>query len=80
MNPTSIHKVAGLSLALFSGLRSGVAMSLVWIADAAQILHCCGCGVGWQLQLLFNSVWELPYVVDVALKAKKKKKDKSSSL
>ena len=22
--------------------------------DAAQILHCCGCGVGWQVQLLFH--------------------------
>ena len=24
------------------------------VTDAAWILHCCGCGVGWQVQLQFN--------------------------
>ena len=28
--------------------------AVVWVAEAAQIWHCCGCGVGQQLQLLFN--------------------------
>ena len=25
-----------------------------YVADAAQIQRCCGCGVGWQLHLQFN--------------------------
>ena len=24
------------------------------VADVAWILSCCGCGIGWQLQLQFN--------------------------
>jgi len=29
----------------------------------AQVLHCCGCGGGWLLQLQFDPylAWELPY-------------------
>ena len=27
---------------------------MVQVADAAQILRCCGCTVGWQLQLRFS--------------------------
>ena len=28
--------------------------AVVWVEDVARIPHCCGCGVGWQLQLWFN--------------------------
>ena len=27
----------------------------VKVADVAQILHCCGVGINWQLQLRFDS-------------------------
>ena len=36
------------SLALFSGLRTRCCREL-WLADMAQIWHCYGCGIGWQL-------------------------------
>ena len=29
--------------------------ALVKVLDVAWILSCCGCGVGWQLQLWFDS-------------------------
>ena len=42
-------------------------------ADVALILHCCGYGLGWQLQLHIHPLaWELPYAANVALKRKKK--------
>ena len=48
-------------------------------ADAAQILHCHGCAIDWQLQLQFEPLaWELPYEVDAGLKMKKKKKKKKT--
>ena len=25
-----------------------------WVTDTAGLQHCCGCGVGWQLQFQFN--------------------------
>ena len=41
----------------------------------AQILHCYGCGVVWQLQLSFDPlVWGLSFALGVALKSKKGKK------
>ena len=36
--------------------------------------RCCGCGVGWQLQLIGPLAWEPPYSVGAALKRQKKKK------
>ena len=40
----------------------------------AQILCCCGCGVGWLLQLQLDPLaWEPPYVEGVALEKTKKK-------
>ena len=39
-----------------------------------SIQCCCGCGIGQQLQLLFNPLaWELPQAVGAALKSKKQK-------
>ena len=31
-----------------------VLQASVYVADVAWIWHCCGCGVGWQLQLQFD--------------------------
>ena len=39
----------------------------------AQILHCCGSGVGRQLQLRFDP-WEPPYALGAALEKTKNKK------
>ena len=33
------------------GAESCVAVAVVRVTDAAGILRCCGCGVGWQTQL-----------------------------
>ena len=39
-----------------------------------RIPHCCGCGVGRQLQLQLDSAWEPPHATGAALKRQKKKK------
>ena len=77
-NPTSIHEDAGLTPGLTPWVED-VALPHVaaYVTDVAQILHCCGCGIGWQLQLQFSPLtWELPYAAGAALKRKKKKKKK----
>ena len=52
-------------------------MSVVWVADAAQIPGCCGCGGGpaaaAQIQPL---AWELPHATGTAVKSKKNNNDK----
>ena len=78
-NSTSIHEHVGLipdparqvkELALLGAVVS--------VTDEAQTWCCCGCGIGWQLQLrlIRALVWEIPYVMHEALK--KKIKDKLS--
>ena len=50
MNPTSIHKDEGSVPGLTQGVKDmALPWAVVWVADAAQILRCCGCGVGRQL-------------------------------
>ena len=55
MNPTSIHKDADL----ISGLAQWVSnwplpWDMMYVTDAAWITGCCGCGIGWWLQLQFD--------------------------
>ena len=46
--------------------------SNTWVScGVGRILHYCGCGIGWQLQLWF-SPWEPPHAMGVALKQTKK--------
>ena len=39
-----------------------------------RIWRCCGCGVGWRLQLIGPLAWEPPYAAGAALKRQREKK------
>ena len=62
------------------GLAQGVndpawPQAVAQVADVAQKLCCCGCGIGQQLQLQFDPLaQELPYARGAALKPKNKQK------
>ena len=81
-NHTSIHKGMGL----FPGLTQWVQdlafpRAVIYVADAARILRCCGYGYGCRLAagaLIRPLAWELPYAPGEDIKSKKKKKDRSS--
>ena len=51
-NTASAHEDAGLIPDLTQWVKDLVfPQDAVHITDAAQILHCCGCGIGQELQL-----------------------------
>ena len=66
MNLTSIPEDMGLNPDLVQWVKNlALPQAVVWVADAAQIAHCCGCGVGQQLQLQFDpwpGKFHLPWV------------------
>ena len=54
-NPTSIHEDVGLTPSLTQWIKDPTLLrAVVWVADAAGIWRCRGCGVGWQLELQFT--------------------------
>ena len=54
-NLTSIYEDVVLIPGLTQWVKDLVLpQAVAQVTGAAQILHCCGCGVGQQLQLSFN--------------------------
>ena len=55
MNPANVHEDTGLIPDLDQWVGDlALPLAVVCVADMAWILHCCGCGVGRQLQLRFD--------------------------
>ena len=77
-NPTGIHKDMGLISCLARLVKDPALLwAVVWVADVAQIPHCCGCNVGWCLSSIGPLAWEPPYAMGCGpKKTRKKKKDK----
>ena len=68
-NPTSVRKDVGS----IPGLTQWVKVpALLQAADAAWIPHCCGCGVGWQLQLHLDPSLGTPICLGCSPRKKKK--------
>ena len=54
-NPTRNHEVVGSIPSLTQWVKDlALPSAVVQVTNVAQILHCSGCGVGWQLQLPFE--------------------------
>ena len=76
MNPTRNHEVEGSIPDLAQWVNNlALLCALVQVADAAQILSCCGSGVGQWLQLQLDpQPGNLPYAAGAAQEMAKKKK------
>ena len=56
VNPTRNHEVSDSMPGLAQWIKDlALLWAVAWVAEAAQILWCCGCGVGQWLQLRLDS-------------------------